>query len=372
MSSVQLTVVLAQGQSNNPVKRGLEEDIATALLMEPGIQVSIVPHLYDLNEDHTGLLFLRSVQGDMVFLSWLYSRAAHWTLDSLGVKGCEGAVLLQPDDDDDDDDEDLQGAGGEDEDKSTLGAVDVPDRRIYSLDMRCSDLPEKYVEEIRRIAAELQVKTIPIQLNLDDDQGDSGSVVATGSPVSSGSVENSRPSDEQDLSRWIGGDPSAQQLARYSEPQKFLQPTGRRWNPVIDYDRCTNCMECIDFCLFGVYGVDGVDRILVEQPDNCKKGCPACSRVCPEHAIIFPMHRTPEIAGAPGTGLAGLKIDLSKLFGGGNAFEMATQERDAELVKDGRDAVGMSVGIPKRQGNNASRPKDELDGLMDQLDDLDL
>jgi hypothetical protein len=131
-------------------------------------------------------------------------------------------------------------------------------------------------------------------------------------------------------------------------------------------------MECIDFCLFGVYGVDTAERILVEQPDNCKKGCPACSRVCPEHAIIFPMHKTPEIAGAPGGGPSGLKIDLSKLFGGPNAFDIAAQERDAELVRDGREAVGLSVGIPKRQAGKPDRPKDDLDKLVDELDALEI
>jgi Pyruvate/2-oxoacid:ferredoxin oxidoreductase delta subunit len=151
-----------------------------------------------------------------------------------------------------------------------------------------------------------------------------------------------------------------------------LEATRRRWYPVIDYSRCTNCMECIDFCLFGVYGVDGAERIAVDQPDSCKKGCPACSRVCPEHAIIFPMHKTPEIAGAPGGELGGLKIDLSKLFGGLNAFEIAAQERDTELVRDGRDAVGLSVGIPKRQTGKPTRPKDNLDELMDKLDALEI
>ena len=76
------------------------------------------------------------------------------------------------------------------------------------------------------------------------------------------------------------------------------EPTSRRWYPVIDFDRCTNCMECVDFCLFGVYGIDDDETILVELPDNCRKGCPACSRVCPEQAIIFPQHKTPAIAGA--------------------------------------------------------------------------
>ena len=80
---------------------------------------------------------------------------------------------------------------------------------------------------------------------------------------------------------------------------RINEEPARRWYPVIDFSRCTNCMECIDFCLFGVYGVDSAETILVEQPDNCRKGCPACSRVCPENAIIFPQHKTPAIAGSP-------------------------------------------------------------------------
>ena len=39
MPSPRLTVVLSQGQSQNPAKRGLEEEIAAALIMEPGIDV---------------------------------------------------------------------------------------------------------------------------------------------------------------------------------------------------------------------------------------------------------------------------------------------------------------------------------------------
>src|SRR5947209_10363471 len=139
----------------------------------------------------------------------------------------------------------------------------------------------------------------------------------------------------------------------------------RRWYPVIDYSRCTNCMECIDFCLFGVYGVDALDRIMVENQDQCKRGCPACSRVCPEHAIMFPDYKTPAIAGAPVGNISALKIDLSKLFGGGDAINIAAAERDRELVRDGREAVGLAVGIPKRQTSKADGPKDDLDNLMD-------
>ena len=70
--------------------------------------------------------------------------------------------------------------------------------------------------------------------------------------------------------------------------------------------------------------------------------------------------------------MGGLKIDLTKLFGGGDALVVAAQERDAELVKDGREAVGLSVGIPKRQADKDQGPKDDLDKLMDQLDELDI
>ncbi|MFV2002841.1 MAG: ATP-binding protein, partial [Paracoccaceae bacterium] len=157
----------------------------------------------------------------------------------------------------------------------------------------------------------------------------------------------------------------------------------RRWYPVIDFSRCTNCMECIDFCLFGVYGADATETILVEQPDNCRKGCPACSRVCPENAIIFPQHKTPTIAGSPE--VAGtMKIDLSLLFGApgtpapgapgmSDAAEVAARERDEQLVLAGRESVGnqpAELEAPAELKNAAA--KDDLDHLMDQLDEFDL
>jgi ferredoxin len=227
--------------------------------------------------------------------------------------------------------------------------VDVPDRHIYCLDLRDFNKPDPYIEEVRRIAAEC------------------------------------RDRREAKLKQWVQGNPTMVQLGRYLREEEAPQPApfvadellkqpGRRWYPVIDYSRCTNCMECIDFCLFGVYGVDKLDRILVENQDNCKRGCPACSRVCPEQAIIFPEYKTPAIAGAPVGAIGSLKIDLSKLFGGDavDALQQAVAERDQELVKDGRDAVGLSVGIPKRQAEKPQGPKDDLDKLVDSLDALDI
>ena len=57
---------------------------------------------------------------------------------------------------------------------------------------------------------------------------------------------------------------------------------------------------------------------------------------------MFPDYKTPAIAGAPVGAVSGLKIDLNKLFGGADAMAIATQERDRELVADGRQAVGLT------------------------------
>lgn len=72
------------------------------------------------------------------------------------------------------------------------------------------------------------------------------------------------------------------------------------WFPVIDYEKCTNCKQCMDFCLFGVYELDSDKLINVKNPENCKDLCPACSRVCPAQAIIFPKHDGSPIDGGPG------------------------------------------------------------------------
>lgn len=341
MSRHKLTVVLSQAQGKNPARRSLEEAIVAALILEPGLDVSVIPHLYDVHAEHTARLFLESVPGDMVLLSWLFPRAAFWVLDRDGIKGHWGETQLKPpvEVDDDEEAEEAPPAKG-------IGAVDVPERHIYCLDLRDFNSYQPYVEEIRRLAAESKARQEAKRQAVP-------AVVELGIKVNGNGLANG-------MSPFV--------------PEQLLKAPERRWYPVIDYSRCTNCLECLDFCLFGVYGIDGLDRIAVENQDNCKKGCPACSRVCPEAAIMFPDYKTPAIAGAPVGAIGGLKIDLSRLFGGDSqdALSQAVHERDRELVRDGRDAVGMAVGIPKRQADKPQGPKDDLDNLMDALDNLDL
>ncbi len=92
------------------------------------------------------------------------------------------------------------------------------------------------------------------------------------------------------------------------------------WFPVIDYSRCTNCMQCLSFCLFDVYGVSGDGKIQVQNNDNCKTNCPACSRVCPEVAIMFPKYSAGPINGdvvsEADLGREKMKVDITSLLGG--------------------------------------------------------
>ncbi len=340
MSSGKITVVISQAPGKNPAKRALEENLAASLLMESGVELSIVPHLYDLGPDHTGRLFLESIQGDMVVLAWLFPRAAYWLLDRDGIGGTEGQSPLHPlaPKDEDEDEEPTVKAPG-------IGsAIGGPNRTIWCLDLRDHAGHQVYLEEIRRISAEVALLRQARQAQKQANQP--VAIITLGLPT--------------------------QKAAPEFTPENLLEAPGRRWYPVIDYSRCTNCLECLDFCLFGVYGVDGLDRILVENQDSCKKGCPACSRVCPEQAIIFPDYKSPAIAGAPVGNISGLKIDLSKLFGGEDAMVVAAKERDRELVRDGREAVGQTVGIARRQADKPSGPKDDLDSLLDTLDSLDI
>ncbi len=393
MAGRKLTVVISQAPGKNPVKRHLEEEIATRLMLSGTAEVSVVPHLYDLTSDHTGMLWLKSLRGNLVVLGWLYPRAIRWVLDRNGVKGQVGESRLNVIESDEENDDEEVPPEADDSAPRGIGALNVPNRAIYVIDLRDHPTPETYLAEIERIA---DINSTPlVQLGglggrsllpiLPSDSASNVSSAQNGvANHSNGASHNGNghhgaeaPKGEANHNDAHAHD--SDPVASESPATSSLLPTiiagddvRRRWYPVIDYSRCTNCMECIDFCLFGVYGVDGVDRILVEQQDNCKKGCPACSRVCPVNAIFFPEHKTPAIAGAAGGGAIDFKIDLSKLFGAPSPLDMAIMERDTELVADGRDAVGATVGIPKRQCGQPAKPRDALDDLMDDLDSLDV
>ena len=136
------------------------------------------------------------------------------------------------------------------------------------------------------------------------------------------------------------------------------------WFPVIDFSRCTNCMQCLTFCLFDVYGVSKEKKIEVRNPTNCKTDCPACSRVCPEVAILFPKYKGGPINGdevrEADLQREKMKVDISALLGGDiyaalrqrstDAKARFSKERDEKRALDERKRcltkLQQDLGIP--------------------------
>lgn len=318
-ASPTLAIIVSRGQSRNPEKRAVESAIVTAAGSFGTVRVFDVPHLYDLKLDSEVIEELRTLDCDLVVASWIFPRAAHWLLDRIGIRGKSEPTAF----DEADDEEEEAAASEANAEPRVTDLFPRPDRKVYCIDLRAASA-EALTQEINRIAA----------------------------------LAESTP----------------QAPSTPLPPVRFEDASTRRWYPVIDYSRCTNCMECIDFCLFGVYGLDGAETILVEQPDNCRKGCPACSRVCPAGAIMFPQHKAPAIAGAAVEGDEGFKIDLSLLFGApsqsADAIAVAARERDEQLLLAGREAVGMPS--LRSRSSSQTQVKDELDQLIDDLDRCEL
>ena len=292
-----IPVILSKARPDQPDRAGLEEPLVEALSGRPGVELHVLPHVYDLAPDGPGVGLLRSIPGPMIVLAWLYPRSTFWVLDAHGVRGRLGQAAASP--------------SGEEPGPPPANAPNAPERTIWCVDLRAHDRAEPCLDEIGRIVDAMLEGAAPEGL-------------PAGAPA--------RVLDEA---------------------------TRPRWYPVVDYGRCTNCLECLNFCIFGVYGLDESERIVAEEPDACRPGCPACARICPAGAIIFPEHADPAIAGDPAASADGLKLDLSQLFGGGDPSQLAAGERDRALSE-------------KQRRETEPPAQDDLDRLVDELDDLDL
>lgn len=114
------------------------------------------------------------------------------------------------------------------------------------------------------------------------------------------------------------------------------------WNPVIDYDRCINCRQCASFCLFGVYQVNEKNRVEVINPANCKTNCPACGRICPEAAIIFPKVDESPINGEDITDeeaiKANIKNNVDQMLGDDVYAALAKRKKKARMMRLRKEA----------------------------------
>src|SRR5437588_3324851 len=154
-----IAVIVSQGQSPNPVKRQREEEIVGGLLTEPGIDVVVIQHLYDLTPDGTGMLALRGIMGNMIVLSWLYERGSRWTLDRFGIRGKEGLTTIKSVDDEEDGGDDETEPSADDKER-VIDSREVPNRRIYCVDLRVHSTAQPYLDEVKRIARENSMQLV--------------------------------------------------------------------------------------------------------------------------------------------------------------------------------------------------------------------
>ncbi len=349
--SYRLTVVWSEPRTPWPAQEQLGRAVLDRLAQAPEVAVAVVPHLYDLAPDGAGVEYLRSIRGPMLVLAWLYPRAAFWLLDAHGVSGRMGATAFFPVEELPEDSAAARrgpartAAVG----KKPQGTRAADQRTIWCIDLRDHERAEPLVAEVERIVREATGRSLP-----------SASGEAAAAPAT-----------------------ATQQVCRVAEAAHA------RWYPVVDYSRCDNCLECLNFCLFGVFDTGADESLLVVMPDQCRTGCPACARVCPAGAIMFPMHSDPAIAGDPRAPRQGGPLDLFPLLGPGAgetagprtlaAAERAqavrqsapsgSQTADAAQAPD--TARAPAAQTPGKSQHKKETTEEKLDRLVDELDQLD-
>lgn len=285
----------------------MEQALLAGLEHRDTAGVLVAPHLYDLAPEGPTVQTLRAIQGDLIVLAWLYPRSVYWVLEANQIRGRLGRTSSLNEHEFVNDGCDAAGH-------------DSPDRTIWCFDLRSNDQPEYFLRQVDETLAK--------------------AMASDGEPAA--------------------GEPNG-------KVRVLVEATRTRWYPVVDQARCTDCKECLNFCLFGVYGLDRNGKILVEEPDACRPGCPACARICPAGAIMFPQHKDPAIAGDPRASLEGLKLDLSQIFAGIDPATLAAQERQRALADAPPSSSAGDAGHPRPKPD---RPT--LDQLVDQIDGLDL
>ncbi|HCE42247.1 MAG TPA: hypothetical protein DET40_01700 [Lentisphaeria bacterium] len=132
-------------------------------------------------------------------------------------------------------------------------------------------------------------------------------------------VFNMKTSSAAEILRKLGVKVAAKRNGDSKIRWKSVKKDWIPWFPVIEYGRCVNCKQCLSFCLFGVYELSKKGKVLVAKPENCKTNCPACAKVCPKSAIIFPKYPESPINGGEVDGNApagkNMKIDYDKILG---------------------------------------------------------
>lgn len=128
---------------------------------------------------------------------------------------------------------------------------------------------------------------------------------------------------------------SAEKEAFRKEVDAFLVENGTdAWYPVLDKTRCIECGKCHDFCLFGVYTVAD-KRVRVVKPQHCKNNCPACARMCPSKAIIFPKYEKSPINGGTAEEETFNPEEMDQMYRERLRMRLQQRRTSVSLIKEG-------------------------------------
>jgi hypothetical protein len=152
-----IPVVVSQSPGGSAARQ-VEEELVAALLMEPGVDLNVVPHLPHLEGGATGLLCLEGIQGHLVLFSWLAPLDAQSILDGHGLAGRIGRTSFY----------------------APPQAASHLRRTIYHVQLGQQAVPAM-IQEIRRIRDDLATSTVSLT------GGDllSGLAAATSQPATS-------------------------------------------------------------------------------------------------------------------------------------------------------------------------------------------
>ncbi len=94
-----IAVVLSKSRDAHSGQLLLEQKLLDVVSLRPDVELTVIPHLYDLTPDGPAIDAIRAMPSDLFVLCWLYPRAAYWTLDAHGIRGRLGPMSSSPPDD---------------------------------------------------------------------------------------------------------------------------------------------------------------------------------------------------------------------------------------------------------------------------------
>jgi ferredoxin len=135
-------------------------------------------------------------------------------------------------------------------------------------------------------------------------------------------------------------------------------PSWPAWFPLIDYSLCNSCGQCADFCIFGVFEKTH-NKVFTVKPKACKNNCPACARICPKTAIVFPKYiQRGAIAGAETFDVTmeqeRLRLDTEIILGNDmyTTLQQRKLKRRSIITED-----AMKKSLEERDAYNKDTPK---------------